>query len=265
MMRIVLPEGDDPRIREAAEFLRVQGLADPILLTGVDDLREACQIVRDHEADAVIAGIDLPTRDIVQVVHDTIGAKDQVYSSCFLLERDGRDGRPERLILADAGVNKNPTADELYHILEQTYITAETLLNQQPRVALLSYSTHGSGFDNEAPDADILKLREVLERSRREHPLWIIDGELQLDAAISDEISFKKAPRSTLAGNANVFIVPNLAAGNVLFMALKHFAGFRAYGPLLQGFNAPCSDLSRGATTADIIGTAVCITKLFNK
>jgi len=261
-MRIIFPEGDDPRIREAAEFLRAQGFADVMLLTGSDDLRDACQLVHDEDADAVIAGIDLPTHDMVQVVRDVIGVKEKTYSSCFLLEREGKDGRPEKLILADAGVTKNPTADHLYQILEQTYVTAEKLLNQQPRIALLSYSTHGSGFDDRLPDSDIIKMREVLARARQEHPLWLIDGELQLDAAISDEISFKKAPKSTLAGNANVFIVPNLAAGNVLFMALKHYANFRAYGPLLQGFNAPCADLPRGATTADIIGTAECIARL---
>ena len=261
-MRIVFPEGNDPRIREAAEFLEAQGLAETMLLTGADDLREACQLVKDEVADAVIAGIDLPTRDMVGVVREIIGTKTSTFSSCFLLEREGKDGRSEKLILADAGVAKNPTAEELYNILEQTYATAEKLLSQQPRIALLSYSTHGSGFIDEEPDDDIIKMREVLARVRREHPLWLIDGELQLDAAISDEIAGRKAPMSTLAGHANVLIVPNLAVGNVLYKALEHYAGFRAYGPLLQGFNSPCSDLSRGSTTVDIIGTAECIAKL---
>ena len=137
----------------------------------------------------------------------------------------------------------------LYDIVLQTYETAEAVLSDTPRVAMLSFSTLGSGGNDNSID----RIKTVVNRIHDEYPDIAIDGELQLDAAINEAIGNKKAPGSTVAGRANVLIVPDLNSGNILYKAIEQFGGFTAAGPILQGFNAPVSDLSRGSTKEDVL------------
>ena len=116
---------------------------------------------------------------------------------------------------------------------------------------MLSYSTNGSGGKN--PDLD--KIHYVIEQIRLSHPDWIIDGEMQLDAAINPDISHKKFPASQVAGRANILIVPDLNTGNILYKALEYLGSFTIAGPMIQGFSIPLADLSRGSTVEDIVLT----------
>ena len=137
----------------------------------------------------------------------------------------------------------------LYDIILQTHETAEAILAEQPRVAVLSFSTLGSGGSDDSID----RARKVISRIQSENSDIAIDGELQLDAAVNPSIGNKKAPGSTVAGRANVLIAPDLNSGNILYKAMEQFGGFTAAGPILQGFNAPVSDLSRGSTKEDVL------------
>lgn len=152
------------------------------------------------------------------------------------------------LILADAGVTKNPTVEQLTDIVLQTYETALKVLDDEPRIAMLSFSTFGS-----ARDESIDKIHEVISRVCTLRPEIKIDGEMQLDAAINPRVAEKKAPSSPVAGHANVLIVPDLNSGNILYKSLEQFGGYTAAGPILQGFIKPCSDLSRGSTKEDVL------------
>jgi phosphate acetyltransferase len=137
----------------------------------------------------------------------------------------------------------------LYDIVVQTHETAEAILNDEPRIAMLSFSTLGSGGN----DTSIDRIKRVIQKINDNYPDIKIDGELQLDAAINKTIGDKKAPGSTVAGRANVLIVPDLNAGNILYKAMEQFGGFTAAGPILQGFASPVSDLSRGSTKEDVL------------
>lgn len=231
-----------------------------------ENLEDACAKIKNGEADALIAGIDCPTRDVVLACKNHLGMKDQTFSSCFLLEppvntlydrTNPRDPNVRTYILADAGVTKNPTKDQLKDIVKQTYESAKKLLEEEPKIAMLSFSTHGS-----AKDESIDKINQVLAEIKTENPEIIIDGELQLDAAINPRIAAKKCPDSPLQGLANVLIAPDLNSGNILYKAFEQFGNFTAAGPILQGFNFPVSDLSRGSTKDDILLVIDCIKKL---
>ena len=154
----------------------------------------------------------------------------------------------QTFILADAATCKHPTESQLYDIVMQTYATASKILDT-PKIALLSFSTLGSG----GHDDSMTMIQNVIKRVRVEHPDILIDGELQLDAAVSPKVAAKKAPNSPVAGSANVLICPDLNSGNILYKSLEQFAGFTAAGPILQGFNYPASDLSRGSTVEDVV------------
>ena len=190
----------------------------------------------------MIAGIDCPTREVVLACKDHLGATSDTFSSCFVMKR-----LDNTLIIADAGVTKNPTEKQLVDIVIQTYQTANHILDEEPRIAMLSFSSFGS-----AKDEAINKIRSVISIIRTTHPEINIDGEMQLDCAVNPAIATKKAPNSSVAGRANVLITPDLNSGNILYKALEQFAGYTAAGPLLQGFIKPVSDLSRGSTVKDV-------------
>ena len=242
MVKIVFTEENNPVIAEAVRLAK-EKFPDfsPVFS---NSLEEACKKVSDGEADALISGIDLPSRDVILACRDIIGKRDETFSASFVLERVS-----ETYVLGDAAACKNPTEEQLFEITLQTYETAKVILREEPKVAMLSFSTLGSGGFDES----IVKIKSVVNRIHEERPEIAIDGELQLDAAINKEIGDKKAPGSTVAGRANVLIAPDLNTGNILYKAMERFGGFTAAGPILQGFNAPASDLSRGSTVSDVL------------
>jgi len=257
MKTIVFPEGDNLKIIEATNRAKVEGVIKSILLHSdkhENCLETAARMVASGEADAMIAGIDYTSRDVILTTRDIIGMSGKTFSSSFFMEfPDGRN-----LVLADCAMCKNPTSEQLADIVMQTSEIAAKILKTQPMVAMLSFSTHSSG----GKDPSIDKIHGALEIIKSQNPDLIVDGELQLDAAMNPEIAAKKAPNSSLRGEANVLILPDLNSGNILYKALEQLAGAKAYGPILQGFSKPVSDLSRGSTVDDVYGVISIISAL---
>jgi phosphate acetyltransferase len=185
---------------------------------------------------------------VILATRDYVGLSEgnKTFGSLFVMEFP--DGRV--LIMADGGVTKNPTAEQLADIVILTHDAATPILADEPRVAMLSFSTLGSG----GRDDSITKIQDAILLVKERRPDIIIDGEMQLDAAVNAEIGQKKASDSPVAGRANVLITPDLNSGNILYKSMEQFAGAHAYGPVLLGFAKPVSDLSRGSTAEDVHG-----------
>ncbi|MBR1939288.1 phosphate acetyltransferase [Candidatus Saccharibacteria bacterium] len=257
-MKIIFPESDNRYIVEAAEQLRQSSLCDPILRNST--LEEACKSVTSGEADALIAGIDYSSRDVILAARDFLGVEAPVFSEknlfSSLFVAKFPDGRT--LILSDGATCKHPTVEQLADIIRLTSAAAAKILDDEPRVALLSFSTFGSG----GKDATMDLLREAKQLYLLKFPEAKVDGEMQLDAAINPRIGAKKAPNSEVAGRANVLIVPDINAGNILYKSFEQLAGAQVAGPILLGFKYPVSDLSRGSTAEDVVFTAECLARL---
>ena len=269
MKRIVFPEINHSYVQEAIKLTK-QKIPD-FEAIGADNLEHACAAVKAGVADSMIAGIDYTSRDVILAARDIIGVKNPrqlekpTFSASFIFTKENKATPLGQsvFILGDAAACKHPSFDQLYDITLQTYETAtkyfkylnhnstDSALNSflTPRIAMLSFSTLGSG----GRDETISLSQAVMEKVRETHPEIIIDGEMQLDAAINPRVGEKKAPYSPVAGHANVLIVPDLNSGNILYKAMEQFGNFTAAGPILQGFNAPVSDLSRGSTVLDIV------------
>lgn len=217
-------------------------------------LAEGCRLVREGEVATIISGLDYTSRDVLLAYRDNLAMKSKFFSSSFVCER--KNGG--HLVLADGGVNKLPNAEQLLATTLDSAETFQRYYGETPRIAMLSYSTHGSGGKN----PDLAKIYYVVEQVRARHPEWVIDGELQLDAAVRPEVATKKTPDSPLAGRANVLIVPELNTGNILYKALEFYGGFTCAGPIIQGFERPLADLSRGSSVADLVLTIKVMLKL---
>lgn len=213
-------------------------------------LHFAAMMVRAGDADLVVAGIAHPTRRVIEAAGLCIGFAPGITlpSSFFLMSVPGRE---QPLVFADCALNVAPDAGELAQIAVASAHSAQCLFGKPPRVALLSFSTHGS-----ADHPLVGKVTEALEIARKLAPALAIDGELQADAALAPAIaSAKIRHESKVAGAADVLVFPDLNAGNIGYKLVQQLAGAQAVGPILQGFARPVADLSRGASVDEVVVT----------
>lgn len=211
-------------------------------------------MVKYNEADGLVAGAASCTADVwrpvLQIIKTKPGTK--VASSCFLMEiPNSRYGDNGVLFFADCALNPNPSAEQLASIAVSTANTAKRLLNIEPRVAMLSFSTKGSAC-HELVD----KVIEATRLAKELMPDLLIDGELQADAALDLAVSRKKCPDSPVAGKANILVFPDLQSANIAYKLVQRLAGASAIGPISQGLAKPVNDLSRGCSVEDIVGVA---------
>ncbi|EGG30957.1 Phosphate acetyltransferase [Aequoribacter fuscus] len=208
----------------------------------------AAAMVAIGEADLMVGGATSPTKRVIEAAAMCMGyaKEDGLASSYFVIEIPNR---AQRMLFADCAVNVDPSAEHLASIAVTTAQQATALLAEPPRVAMLSFSTQGS-----ASHASIDKVKHALELARAMDPSLLIDGEMQVDTALSERVAATKwQGESAVAGRANVLIFPSLEAGNIGYKLVQQFTGARAIGPMLQGFKHPVADLSRGATTDEIV------------
>ena len=206
----------------------------------------------ESEADGLVSGAVHSTADTLRPALQILktAPNTKLVSAFFVMAVPNCEyGENGTFIFGDAGLNANPTAEELSEIAISSSKSFEQLVSKEPKVAMLSYSTHGS-----AKSELTEKVIEATKLLKEKEPKIKADGELQLDAAIIPEIAASKAPNSELKGNANVLIFPNLDAGNIGYKLVQRLAKAEAYGPLCQGIAKPVNDLSRGCSDKDIAG-----------
>ncbi len=216
-----------------------------------DEIYFATMMVKSGDAHGMVSGAIHSTGDLLrpalQVIKTAPGIS--IVSSSFIMETQAKEfGEDGVLVFADCAINPNPNAEELASIAIATASTARSLCGFEPRIAMLSFSTKGSG-KHELVD----KVVEATRLAREKAPELLIDGELQLDAAIVGKVASLKAPESKVAGRANVLIFPDLQSGNIGYKLIQRIAKANAIGPISQGFARPINDLSRGCSIDDIV------------
>lgn len=284
---IVLPEYEDLRVVEAAKIIEKENMAKVLLLTkdkinpedkeryiqefyqlrkskGLDlnmarkifesPLYYAAMMTREGKVDGLVAGANHTTPDVARAAIQCLGVDERIgiVSSCFIMVvANCPYGENGVFVFADCGIIPEPTARQLTYIAKATAEFTTKVLDFIPRIAMLSYSTKGS-----AKGKSIEKITEALTLLKEISPDLIVDGELQVDAAIVPEVAQLKYPHSPLGGKANVLIFPNLEAGNISYKLVQRLGKARAVGPILLGLNKPASDLSRGCLVEDIVDCA---------
>ena len=206
----------------------------------------------NEKADGLVSGAIHSTADTLRPALQILKTKQgtKLVSAFFVMDiPDCTYGENGVFVFGDCGLNSNPTSEELSEIAISSAKSFENLIEQKPKVAMLSYSTHGSA-KSELTEK-VIKATELVKQKQND---LLIDGELQLDAAIIPEIAKIKAPNSQIKGKANVLIFPDLNSGNIGYKLVQRFAKAEAYGPLCQGISMPVNDLSRGCTSTDIVG-----------
>jgi len=218
-----------------------------------DPMYYGIMMVKMGDADGLVSGAIHSTGDMLRPALQVIKSKPGIktVSSCFLMECPNKAyGDNGVMIFSDCGVIPNPTAEELANIALGAADSARSLANMEPRVAMLSFSTKGS-----AKHDSVTKVQEATRIAQEMAPDLMLDGELQLDAALVEKVGQLKAPGSKVAGHANVLVFPDLGAGNIGYKLVQRLAHAEAYGPILQGIAKPCNDLSRGCSAEDIVAT----------
>ena len=278
---LVFTEGPDPRILEAASRLKKEGILEPLLVGNPEEVQAAAakggfditdirivdpanyrllkgnyfgtMLVKLGVADCLLGGATYSTADTVrpalQLVKTKPGSKS--VSSCFVLVREKADGSEEKYVMGDCAINIEPSAEEMAECAIECAHTAQ-IFGIDPKVAMLSYSTKGSGKGEKVD-----KVVEALKLAQAAAPELAIDGELQFDAAFSPVVAQTKCKGSPVAGQANVFIFPEIQSGNIGYKIAQRLGGFAAYGPILQGLNAPINDLSRGCDAEEVYNMAI--------
>jgi phosphate acetyltransferase len=316
---IVLTEGTDPRILNAASRLLEEDLMDVILCGNVDEVKAAAKengfdvskatildpltyegfngmvdtmvtlrkgkmsaeecaaalkksnyfgtmLVKMGKADALLGGATYSTADTVRPALQLVKTKpgSNLVSSCFILVRE-KDGVEEKIAMGDCAINisyedtidkatgavKVKAADKLAEVAVETAKTA-SFFGIDPKVAVLSFSTYGSG-----KGGTVQLSHDAVLAAREKDPNLVIDGEFQFDAAVSPVVAKTKCPDSKVAGQANTFIFPLIEAGNIGYKIAQRLGGYEAYGPILQGLNAPINDLSRGCVAEEVYKMAI--------
>ncbi len=209
-------------------------------------------LVKMGEADCLLGGATYSTADTVRPALQLIKTKpgNKIVSSCFILVRESVGGN-EVLAMGDCAINIDPSEDELVEITTEVARCAR-VFGIDPRVALLSYSTKGSGS---GPNVD--KVRNAYEKLMAANVDFAVDGELQFDAAVSPRVAETKCVGSNVAGSANTFIFPEIQSGNIGYKIAQRLGNFEAYGPILLGLNAPVNDLSRGCNALEVYSMAI--------
>jgi len=208
-------------------------------------------LIKAGYADGEVAGAEHATGDVLrpafQIVKTAVNSS--VVSGAFIMiVEDSTYGEDGIMVFADCAVNPNPNAKQLAEIAVASAETAKKIAKIDPKVAMLSFSTMGSGKHE-----DVDKVIEATKIAKEMAPNLAIDGEIQADAAIVESVGRKKAPDSKVAGVANVLVFPTLDAGNIGYKLVQRLAGAQAIGPVLQGMAAPINDLSRGCSVDDIV------------